>query len=513
MAIRFVPESNLAGAPGSPLPADPALRAAVLKRNAPPLRAEAAVGGMVEDLVARGMHRDEAVRIALEQTGYAETVQQRLRDEWENRPTAATPETQPPAQPNDMAQFDVLPGDQPGTQRVWNPRTGSYETRRMPQADPRAAEKAVEQQRTYDNIAENYAPGEADKWRSADERGTIHVPRTPRMIDRADAARQDEYLAMEGGIGARGRIQQRTEGQSQTYHPQWAREAGLDPNDPEVMAMPRGDLIAAARAKRNEGKPTPQQRENMWRVQMMMNAGNFAGAMTLAGSDPNMASVIMNQQNAALNANRGGGPIQFGPNPLGVQAAGQAQLAEAGRQGALGRGLQQPPQGLVDQQRQALADKARQDNPEAAGARDLAAGDLTTPEARQVLEKMAEQYDTGGDFFGTEAEGTSVWYLPGVGAMSHADEERLRIAIRDRFSVSDEEAAHLAREAANSRRRGPWGGNWGMRPGLPRPKSGAAPQAPTTATPKPPQPAAPAPDEWPPTWHGRPPSNPTGGAI
>jgi hypothetical protein len=340
MAIRFVPESNLAGAPGAPLPADPALRAAVLKRNAPPLRAEAAVGGMVEDLVARGMHRDEAVRIALEQTGYAETVQQRLRDEWENRPTAATPETQPPAAPNDMAQFDVLPGDQPGTQRVWNPRTGSYETRRIPQADPRAAEKAVEQQRTYDNIAENYAPGEADKWRSANERGTIHVPRTPRMIDRADAARQDEYLAMEGGIGARGRIQQRTERQSQTYHPQWAREAGLDPNDPEVMAMPRGDLIAAARAKRNEGKPTPQQRENMWRVQMMMNAGNFAGAMTLAGSDPNMASVIMNQQNAALNANRGGGPIQFGPNPLGVQAAGQAQLAEAGRQGALGRGLQ-----------------------------------------------------------------------------------------------------------------------------------------------------------------------------
>jgi hypothetical protein len=288
-----------------------------------------------------------------------------------------------------MAQFDVLPGDQPGTQRVWNPRTGSYETRRMPQADPRAAERAVEQQRTYDNIAENYAPGEADQWRSADERGTIHVPRTPRMIDRADAARQDEYLAMEGGVGARGRIQQRTERQSQTYHPQWAREAGLDPNDPEVMAMPRGDLIAAARAKRNEGKPTPQQRENMWRVQMMMNAGNFAGAMALAGSDPNMASVIMNQQNAALNANRGGGPIQFGPNPLGVQAAGQAQLAEAGRQGALGRGLQQPNPA----QQQLLEQQLNEGKPPQVRAQEaVRAGRLNDPAILQHADDLVHQH-------------------------------------------------------------------------------------------------------------------------
>lgn len=329
MAIRFVPESNLAGAPSAPLAVEPDAGGVQAKFRE-----------VYRSLIAQGYSPEQATEVASQQSGYGDSVRSDLRKEWESRPTAATPETQPPAPPSDMAQFDVLPGDQPGTQRVWNPQTGTYETRRMPQADPRAAERAAEQQRTYDNIAENYAPGEADKWRSADERGTIHVPRTPRMIANADAARQDEYLAMEGGIGARGRIQQRTERQSQSYHPQWAREAGLDPNDPEVMAMPRGDLIAAARAKRNEGKPTPQQRENMWRVQMMMNAGNFAGAMTLAGSDPNMASVVMNQQNAALNANRGGGPLQFGPNPLGVQAAHNQQLTELGLRVATGRGFQ-----------------------------------------------------------------------------------------------------------------------------------------------------------------------------
>lgn len=329
MEIRFAPESNLAGAPSAPLAVEPDAGSV-----------EAKFREVYRSLIAQGYSPAQAAEVASRQSGYGDRVRADLRKEWENRPTAAAPETQPPAPPSDVAQFDVLPGDQPGTQRVWNPQTGAYETRQMPQVDPRAAERAAEQQRTYDNIAQNYAPGEADKWRAADERGTLHVPRTARMIDRADAARQDEYLAMEGGIGARGRIQQRTERQSQSYHPQWAREAGLDPNDPEVMAMPRGDLIAAARAKRNEGKPTPQQRENMWRVQMMMNAGNFAGAMALAGSDPNMASVIMNQQNAALNANRGGGPLQFGPNPLGVQAAHNQQLTELGLRVATGRGFQ-----------------------------------------------------------------------------------------------------------------------------------------------------------------------------
>ena len=319
MAIRFVPESNLAGAPSAPLAVEPDAGGVQAKFRE-----------VYRSLIAQGYSPEQAAEVASQQSGYGDSVRSDLRKEWESRPTAAPPETQPPAPASEMAQFDVLPGDQPGTQRVWNPQAGTYETRRMPQVDPRAAEKAVAQQRTYDNIAENYAPGEADKWRSADERGTIHVPRTARMIANADAARQDEYLAMEGGIGARGRIQQRTERQSQSYHPQWAREAGLDPNDPEVLAMPRGDLIAAARAKRNEGKPTPQQRELQWRATVMMRAGNHAGALALPGVDDNMRSAILNHQNASLNAGRNGGPIQFGPNPLGVQAAAAAGDAKNG---------------------------------------------------------------------------------------------------------------------------------------------------------------------------------------
>jgi hypothetical protein len=387
MAIRFVPESNLAGAPSAPLAVEPSAGDTQAKFRA-----------VYRSLIAQGYSPGQAAEVASQQSGYGDSVRSDLRKEWENRPAAATPETQPPAMYSDMAQFDVLPGDQPGTQRVWNPQTGSYETRRMPQADPRAAEKAVEQQRTYDAIAENYAPGEADKWRSADERGTIHVPRTPRMIDRADEARQDEYLAMEGGIGARGRIQQRTERQSQTYHPQWAREAGLDPNDPEVMAMPRGDLIAAARAKRNEGKPTPQQRELQWRATVMMRAGNHAGALALPGLDDNARSAILNHQNAALNAGRGGGPIQFGPNPLGVQAAADAGEAKNGdtdvRLAAIQADMNKANAELEQRRQEALTAQQRwQEEADARRADQRLANDRQLEQMRAENTRAAAQLD------------------------------------------------------------------------------------------------------------------------
>jgi hypothetical protein len=57
--------------------------------------------------------------------------------------------------------------------------------------------------------------------------------------------------------------------------------------------------------------------------------------------DDAMRSSIMNQQNAALNANRGGGPINFGPTPLGVEAMHNQQLTELGNRVATGQGFQQ----------------------------------------------------------------------------------------------------------------------------------------------------------------------------
>jgi hypothetical protein len=100
----------------------------------------------------------------------------------------------------------------------------------------------------------------------------------------------------------------------------------------------------------------------------------------------------------------------------------------------------------------------------------LAEGQFSTREAQLALKKMAEEYDTGGAMTGGPEEGTAVWWMPGVGAMSVADEDRLMKAIKARHNVSDAVAASLAREAANSRRRGPLGGDWGMRPLLPMPE-------------------------------------------
>ena len=372
-----------------------------------------------------------------------------------------------PGTPEQQASWNQFLKDNPDEMQRYRPQEFAAQ---------QAASKAKEDVSLYDNIKRKYGESEAQAWLAARQQGQVYVPHFANQTSANENRRALEIDAAKGGAGSpasRALLNAADERYTDAVsRPRWAREAGLSQDAEATTSMSDGDLRLAAANKRAADK---RARDLQWRAMVMMRAGNFTGALALPGMDEAMRSSILNQQNAAMNANRPGGPLNFGPTPLGVEAMHNEQLTELGKRVATGQGFQQVPQALVDVQRQTAEDKARKENPEAAGARDLANHDFTTAESRIALERMAEQHDTGGDFFGTPEQGTSIWWLPGSGAMSNDDEEALRIAIRDRFNISDEEAAYLARDAANSRRRGPMGGNWSMRPALPRPGKAPTP--------------------------------------
>lgn len=149
-----------------------------------------------------------------------------------------------------------------------------------------------------------------------------------------------------------------------------------------------------------------------------------------------------------------------GATPLDVEQAAETALALQEQRRAIAAGDPAAPQALVDAKIAAERQKMRADNPAAAGAADLAGNNFATPEAQAVLDDLAEQADTGTG---------GLWWAPGYGAMSEKDEAALAAMIRGRFNVSPAMAQYLAREAANRRRRGPFGGDWGMLPTVPMP--------------------------------------------
>jgi hypothetical protein len=106
-----------------------------------------------------------------------------------------------------------------------------------------------------------------------------------------------------------------------------------------------------------------------------------------------MRSAILNQQNASLNANRAGGPINFGPTPLGVQALHNQQLTDLGLRVAQGRGFQQPTQ----EQRNMADVQARQAEeqltPEAAADRERERNNGVLPANSSAGQRMLRQLD------------------------------------------------------------------------------------------------------------------------
>jgi hypothetical protein len=232
--------------------------------------------------------------------------------------------------------------------------------------------------------------------------------------------------------------------------------------------MSDNDLRLAAANQRQADK---QARELQWRATVMMRAGNYAGALALPGLDPAMQSAILNQQNAALNANRPGGPLNFGPTPLGVEAMHNQQLTELGNRVATGQGFQQvtpAQQRLLDQQADTQLAK---DNPVAAGLRDISEGNWDSPSGRVAIDRARDSLDTT------------------TGGFSYDNERALAQRLtKPPYNMKPAEAEAAAWQSANRER---WWFNQTPAPAGPRPVT-VKPAAPAAgANPGTPPPARP----------------------
>jgi hypothetical protein len=202
------------------------------------------------------------------------------------------------------------------------------------QAEVREKETAA----LLNNIKMKYGEAEAEAWLASQNAGRVYVPRTAAQISASENREAARLAAAKGG--ARGAMKAADDKYTKDISvPRWIREANLNPDDKKVQEMQPGELRLKAAAARDADK---QARELQWRAQLMMNRGNYAGALALPGMDDAMKAAVLNQQSAALNANRAGGPINFGPNPLGVDAVHNQQLTDLGLRVAQGQGFRQP---------------------------------------------------------------------------------------------------------------------------------------------------------------------------
>lgn len=208
-----------------------------------------------------------------------------------------------PGTPEQQANWDQFLEDNPDEMQRYRPQEFAAQ---------QAAQQAEGDKAHAAMLDQKHGPGTGAKWLEARAQGRgvgtdvipVYKPTEEELAERK--AQSDAYV-------------------HRTAQTRWAREAGKTPE--EAADMSDGALRLAAADARTKDK---QARDLQWRAMVMMRAGNYAGALALPGMDDAMRSSIMNQQNAALNANRPGGPINFGPTPLGVEAANAARQDPAG---------------------------------------------------------------------------------------------------------------------------------------------------------------------------------------
>jgi hypothetical protein len=358
-----------------------------------------------------------------------------------------------PGTPEQQARWNQFLEDNPDEMQRYRPQEFAA----------REAAKQAESDKAHAAMLEQkYGPGTGAKWLAAREQGRgvgtdvipVHKPTDQEIAERNAAdARYTQNVS----------------------RPRWAREAGLSQDvatekneDGTGPKMSDNDLRLAAANQRQADK---QARELQWRATVMMRAGNYAGALALPGLDPAMQSAILNQQNAALNANRPGGPLNFGPTPLGVEAMHNQQLTDLGLRVAQGRGFQQvtPEQAALAAQQ---ADtQLRQTNPSAAGVKDIADGRWDSEQGIGEIDRLRDSMDND-------------W-----GGFSYESEQRLARRLQEPpYNMKPAEAEAAAWASANRER---WWFNQTSEPARPRPVT-VKPAAPAAgANPGTPPPARP----------------------
>jgi len=203
---------------------------------------------------------------------------------------------------------------------------------------------------------------------------------------------------------------------------------GFDRSTAEIPETQEDRYFAEESARRSRRASSEAERRAMAKRvggSQNINAGNAEAIRDLVNMDPTRREELVADNMGPRNIEqrfdpRTGRPIAYS-NTRAYPPAGRGPLVENNT--------------TVSPQEQAAMDAMeRGNNPSAAGMKDLAARNYTSPQAAQVLDSMAEQFDTGG------------WNL-----MSDADEAAFRDHLAT-LGVPPEDAARVAKQYADKRR-------------------------------------------------------------
>ena len=187
------------------------------------------------------------------------------------------------------------------------------------------------------------------------------------------------------------------------------RRYEMDAREQGSARLPNGDYVSAARNELREQDNRGAEARKEFRKRAATTASgnmpsekqrweNYSAQMMLAGSNPrkNMVNAwsMMNDPNVSEEQRRA---LQY-MLPGGQLAAGvdanNAALAGRMAQSAMTAFLTNNPT-ATPEQRAMFEQRAREANPAAAGAGDIAAGKPETPEGQAELGRLAESMDTG----------------------------------------------------------------------------------------------------------------------
>lgn len=408
-----------------PLTPDPAVRG----RRKPAVDFNARVQAIARQLVASGMDPTEANQVAVSravQEGQASITPEDVAAE---RQEALSSGVELGINDPAVLGMEEETGPYQGAGRPGYDRTFTPDEIAAQRAEQEATMQAQREQWAEQRnaaIGAKYGPGARQIAEAGDADGVTdyRATRTPAEQRRIDERRGYEWDARNGNVAARDNLVAQD-------------QAGAD----------KRKAFRAAVA--NAPKPAVDPRMERYKAQMMLAGSNPRKNMVNAWSmmdDPGVSE----QQRRSLQYMLPGGQL------AATVDANNAAMAGRMAQQAMTAFLTNNP-AATPEQRAALEQRAREANPAAAGASDVAAGKPETPEAQAELDRLAESMDTS------------------LGGFSYDDEARLANALqRPPYSMSQAEAEATAYRYAEKRR---WFWNRGGGPGGNRP-NGAPPASP-----------------------------------
>jgi hypothetical protein len=174
-----------------------------------------------------------------------------------------------------------------------------------------------------------------------------------------------------------------------------AESAGL--SGAEAQSLTMGELRGRAQAARIDDANA---RREAWKAQTMLAGGQPTGGR---GGTKAVTNALMmlpeGERNQSLQYMLPGGQLA-----ATVDANANQQAFELAKQMALGAGFQDPNSPAARAALQALEEKRRRENPEAAGVADLASGNPTSTEAQAEADRLAQSMDNDWGGFSYEAE-------------------------------------------------------------------------------------------------------------